>query len=175
MIGFCKVHNGAYLRRGRVSRKLAFEAFGRLDLPRNDLLQYQQYGQVFNLKRNVLFITRILHLELSAIMPVANRVVLARARWTSPSIWRVGQRLARPLLSTVSEVHNWRPSQERMAQKYCIKGSLSPVKDGNGLELVIIDISVETAGVLISFFSKKSSMYKGLSLVRSNLAIIFNT
>jgi len=128
MIGFCKVHNGAYLRRGRVSRKLAFEAFGRLDLPRNDLLQYQQYGQVFNLdRRNVLFITWILHLEFSAIMPVANRVVLARARCTSSSIWRVGQRLARPLLITAPEVHSWRPSQERMAQKYCMMGSLSPV------------------------------------------------
>ena len=109
MIGFCKVHNGAYLHRGRVSRKLAFEAFGRLDLPRNDLLQYQQYGQVFNLdRRNVLFITWIVHLEFSAIVPVANRVVLARARCTLSSIWRVGHRLARQLLITAPEVHTWR-------------------------------------------------------------------
>jgi len=116
MIGFCKVHNGAYLRRGRVSRKLAFEAFGRLDLPRNDLLQYQQYGQVFNLERNVLFITRILHLELSAIMPVANRVVLALARCTSSSIRRLEHRLARPLLITAPEFHSWKPSQEHVVK-----------------------------------------------------------
>jgi len=65
--------------------------------------------------------TWIVHLEFSAIISVASRVALALARCSSSSIRRVGQ-LARPLFIAAPELHSWRPSQERMPQKYFMKG-----------------------------------------------------